>query len=244
MKAPVLEGVEVALAWLQARAEVLKMDVTEVPLADVPGWTFDFRRIVNAMGRFYEIVGVVVRANTGREVREWGQHLFNHTSGPGNVVLAVASWDGRDWVLLRAMAEPGSKGAVLADGTDSHVLFTPTAQISASNLEKHGADAVPFAMLATTAGVRWQRPQEDPGRFRNKVNNIGLLYCMRETAEAQIDRFADNTGDFVWLPLNVVEELGQRSMITDFVLKCLAHYAFAIARGEFKVTGPRMFGRP
>ena len=66
------------VAWIERRNREVVVQVDEVPFAELKGWHFDelTGNLVHDSGKFFSIVGIDVRTNTGCEQR-WTQPIIN-----------------------------------------------------------------------------------------------------------------------------------------------------------------------
>ncbi|NJP64825.1 NDP-hexose 2,3-dehydratase family protein [Streptomyces spiramenti] len=99
------EGVDEVLRWVTEVRSRPEVGVTRVPLRGLPGWTRAAGAITHESGRFFEVIGVDVRAG-GREVRGWTQPMVR-PCGDGLAALVVKRVDGVLRVLVQALVEPG-----------------------------------------------------------------------------------------------------------------------------------------
>ncbi|MEU1811839.1 NDP-hexose 2,3-dehydratase family protein [Micromonospora aurantiaca (nom. illeg.)] len=93
------------LSWVTDRRSLTAMQARRVPLAETHGWRWRDGRIAHHRGRFFEVVGVAVRAR-GREVDGWTQPMIEAV-GTGVVAFLVRRVGGVLHVLVHARAEPG-----------------------------------------------------------------------------------------------------------------------------------------
>lgn len=182
------------LNWLtdvRTRAEV---DTALVPLRGLPGWRRDDDAIAHDSGRFFEIVGVHVKAG-GREVAEWCQPMIRPTA-TGVVAFLVTQFGGVLHALVHAMVQPGYKDVA---------ELAPTVQCAPDNHD--GRTRPPFLDVVESAAPEQIRYDvvlsEEGGRFYHARNR----YLVVEVApDAQFDH-----PDFRWMPLHQLVDLLRHS---------------------------------
>ncbi|MBK1787984.1 NDP-hexose 2,3-dehydratase family protein [Prauserella cavernicola] len=96
------------LSWLTDVRAGSQISRERVPLADLSEWRRTERAIVHRTGRFFEVIGVNVRA-TGREVAQWSQPMFAAV-GTGLVAFLVRRVYGVLHILVQLRSEPGLAG--------------------------------------------------------------------------------------------------------------------------------------
>lgn len=93
------------LSWITGLRAMTDVTTRRIPLAQVRGWSRTGGRITHDDGRFFDIVGVDVRA-PGREVGGWQQPLLR-PAGTGVAAFLVRDIGGVLHVLVQARVEPG-----------------------------------------------------------------------------------------------------------------------------------------
>ncbi|CAM5280090.1 NDP-hexose 2,3-dehydratase [Streptomyces spiroverticillatus] len=92
-------------SWLTAARSEIEVRTEQVPLAELEGWRRGPTAITHESGRFFDVIGVRVRAS-GREVREWAQPMIA-AHGTGVVAFLTTRFDGELHVLVHQRVEPG-----------------------------------------------------------------------------------------------------------------------------------------
>lgn len=145
------------------------VSVEPVGLSALPGWIRDHDRVRHEHGRYFDVVGVAVRARS-REVSGWSQPLFEPVAR-GVVAFLTRRFDGVPHLLVHARAEPGLLGAV---------ELAPTVQCTPENYahlpagrRPHFLDAV---LSGTGASVLYRAVHtEEGGRFRDASSVYTVL---------------------------------------------------------------------
>ncbi len=93
------------LSWITAARSRIQVSTDKVALTQLGGWRREADGIVHESGRFFDVIGVRVRAS-GREVGEWAQPMIA-AHGIGVVAFLAARFEGELHVLVHQRAEPG-----------------------------------------------------------------------------------------------------------------------------------------
>ncbi|WP_231642614.1 NDP-hexose 2,3-dehydratase family protein [Nocardia sp. NRRL S-836] len=93
------------LSWFTVERSTYDLDITRVPLYDVPHWQRTDKEIAREDGRFFRVIGVDVQAGS-REVTGWSQPLFQ-PHGVGIAAFIVREFGGVLHVLAQARMEGG-----------------------------------------------------------------------------------------------------------------------------------------
>jgi len=154
------------LSWLtevRARTELLQQ---RIPLHDITsdGWRRTPERVFRADGRFFEVLGVDVRA-TRREVGSWQQPLVAPV-GPGLLALLVKRVDGVLHALVQARVEAGALNVA---------ELAPTVHCQPGNYAGLAAGERPafldYVESVDPARIRYEaRHSEEGGRFYQAQN--------------------------------------------------------------------------
>jgi oxidase EvaA len=179
-----------------------------IPLREVPDWQLHDGIISHPSGRFFDIIGVRVRARN-REVDQWQQPMLR-ACGTGVVAFLAARLDGVLHVLARARWEPGY---------DNDVQVAPTVQCLRPDV------ATPFLSQvwhARPGEIRFDTVlPEEGGRFFRTSNR----YLIVESAPV-----AEPPG-FRWLTAHqlshLVQSTGQVNVQARSLLACLHSLATA-----------------
>ncbi|WP_107046757.1 NDP-hexose 2,3-dehydratase family protein [Streptomyces albus] len=121
------------LRWITAARSRVEVRTERVPLAELGGWRREPGAIVHESGRFFDVIGVRVKAS-GREVGEWAQPMIA-AHGTGIVAFLTARIDGEPHVLVHQRTEPGFVDAV---------ELGPTVQCTERNYDVLPAHARPL----------------------------------------------------------------------------------------------------
>ncbi|MCT2585137.1 NDP-hexose 2,3-dehydratase family protein [Actinophytocola gossypii] len=185
------------LNWLTDVRTREEVHTTTVPLRGLPGWYRDDDVIAHESGRFFELIGVHVRAG-GREVAEWSQPMIRPLE-TGVVAFLVAQFGGVLHALVRAMVQPGYKDVA---------ELAPTVQCAPGNYDDLPPASRPrFLDVVTSATAEQVRYDvtlsEEGGRFYHARNR----YLVVEVApDPQFDH-----PDFRWMPLHQMVDLLRHS---------------------------------
>ena len=116
------------VTWIERRNREVVVRIEEVPFADLKGWHFDGTtgNLVHDSGKFFSIVGIDVRTNTGSEKR-WTQPVINQPE-VGYLGIICKEFDGVLYFLLQAKIEPGNVNCV---------QLSPTLQATRSNYTRY-----------------------------------------------------------------------------------------------------------
>jgi dTDP-4-dehydro-6-deoxy-alpha-D-glucopyranose 2,3-dehydratase len=198
------------LSWLtevRARTELVQQ---RIPLDDVgaDGWRCTPARIFRDDGRFFEVVGVDVRA-TKREVVSWQQPLIAPV-GPGLLALLVKRIDGVLHALVQARIEAGALNVA---------ELAPTVHCRPGNYAGLPADRHPrfldYVQTIDPAQIRYEaQHSEEGGRFYHAQNR----YLVVEVGE---DFPVDASPEHRWLSLHQLCDLLLHSNYLNVELRTL-----------------------
>ncbi|WFE24189.1 NDP-hexose 2,3-dehydratase family protein [Solwaraspora sp. WMMD937] len=205
------------LNWLtdvRTRAEVW---TTDVPLRGLPGWCRQDGLISHESGRFFEVIGVHVRAR-GREVDQWSQPMIRPCE-EGIAAFLVARVDGVLHALVRAMVQPGYKDVA---------ELAPTVQCAPGNYRDLPAAARPrfldVVLDARPEQVRYDVTlSEEGGRFYHARNRYLVV-------EVPADRQFDEP-NFRWMPLHQLVDLLQHSHYVNVEARSLIACLHSLSGG-------------
>lgn len=192
-----LNKTDEVLAWIERRNREVKVDVCQVPFAELSGWHFDGQTgdLRHNSGRFFSIVGADVYANTGAP-RHWRQPLINQPE-VGYLGIIAKEFNGVLHFLLQAKIEPGNVNCV---------QLSPTLQATRSNyMQVHGGRKP--AYLAYFKDVRPEQiildqlQSEQGARFYRKRNRNIII---------RVDDDIEAGEDFRWLTLGQIKHLMSR----------------------------------
>ncbi|MFG2044491.1 NDP-hexose 2,3-dehydratase family protein [Dactylosporangium sp. NPDC048998] len=161
-----LHSTREVLSWLtevRARTELVQQ---RVPLHEIDsdGWRRTPERIFRDDGRFFEVIGVDVRA-TMREVVSWQQPLVAPV-GPGLLALLAKRIDGVLHALVQARIDAGALNVA---------ELAPTVHCRPGNYANHAEDQrPPFLAYVEAVGperIRYEaQHSEEGGRFYHAQN--------------------------------------------------------------------------
>ena len=226
---------EEVVAWIEQRNREVKVRVEEVPFADLKGWHFDGKtgNLVHDSRKFFSIVGIEVRTNTGCEQR-WTQPIINQPE-VGYLGIICKEFDGVLYFLLQAKIEPGNVNCV---------QLSPTLQATRSNYTQvHGGKKPAYLEYFQSAKLNQiildQLQSEQGARFLRKRNRNIII---------RVDDDIEVGADFRWLTLGQIKTLMRRdntvNMDTRTVLSGLrlevdgpSHFASELFVSEQAKTG-------
>lgn len=185
------------VAWIERRNRDVEVRVEEVPFADLKGWHFDGEtgNLVHDSGKFFSIVGIDVRTNTGCENR-WTQPIINQPE-VGYLGIICKEFDGVLYFLLQAKIEPGNVNCV---------QLSPTLQATRSNYTQvHGGKKPAYLEYFQKAKpdqiILDQLQSEQGARFLRKRNRNIII---------RVDDDITVGEDFRWLTLGQIKALLRR----------------------------------
>ena len=185
------------VSWLEQRNREVVVRVEEVPFADLSGWHFDGEtgNLVHDTGKFFSIVGIDVRTNSGCEQR-WTQPIINQPE-VGYLGIICKEFNGVLYFLLQAKIEPGNVNCV---------QLSPTLQATRSNYTQvHGGKKPAYLEYFQNAKpdqiILDQLQSEQGARFLRKRNRNIIIRVDEDVAVGE---------DFRWLTLGQIKALMQR----------------------------------
>ncbi|OXM45203.1 NDP-hexose 2,3-dehydratase family protein [Amycolatopsis alba] len=195
------------LSWITEVRTHSEVHTRLVPLAGLAGWRRTDDAITHENGRFFEVIGVRVRAG-GREVGEWTQPMIR-AYRTGVVAFLVKRVDGVLHALVHARLEPGYLDVA---------ELAPTVQCVPENYDHLPTAARPRfldeVLTAPEDRIRFDATlSEEGGRFYHARNR----YLVVETDE---DRELDHP-DFRWLPLHQLVHLLRHSHYVNIQARSL-----------------------
>ncbi|WP_229397705.1 NDP-hexose 2,3-dehydratase family protein [Micromonospora okii] len=185
------------LSWLTDRRSTVELRTRRIGLAETDGWRRRDGRISHERGRFFDVVGVAVRAR-GREVDGWDQPMIAAV-GTGIVAFLVRRVDGVLHALVHARAEPGFVDVV---------ELAPTVQCQPDNhIDLPAAARPPYldeVLRAAPERVRFAATlSEEGGRFFHTRNR----YLVVEVGPAGVPEHPD----YRWVTLRQLDGLLRHS---------------------------------
>ena len=185
------------MAWIKRRNREVVGQVDKVPFVDLRGWRFDGMtgNLVHDSGKFFSIVGIDVKTNTGCEQR-WTQPIINQPE-VGYLGIICKEFDGILYFLLQAKIEPGNVNCV---------QLSPTLQATRSNYTQvHGGKRPAYLEYFQNAKpdqiILDQLQSEQGARFLRKRNRNIII---------RVDDDIDVGEDFRWLTLGQIKALMRR----------------------------------
>ncbi|MDG4765612.1 NDP-hexose 2,3-dehydratase family protein [Solwaraspora sp. WMMD406] len=195
------------LSWVTGMRSRTEIQARLGPLVAAEGWRRTDGRISHESGRFFDVMGVRVRAG-GREVGQWMQPMIQPRSD-GIIAFLVRPIDGVLHMLVSARPEPG-----FADVIE----LAPTVQCLPGNYGHLPVERRPpflsEVLAARPEQVRFDAVlSEEGGRFYHARNR----YLIVETdAPIRPDR-----DDYRWLTLAQLTELLQHSFYLNVQARSL-----------------------
>ncbi len=190
------------VAWIERRNREVVVQVDEVPFADLKGWHFDevTGNLVHDSGKFFSVVGIDVRTNTGCE-RRWTQPIINQPE-VGYLGIICKEFDGIMYFLLQAKIEPGNVNCV---------QLSPTLQATRSNYTRvHGGKKPAYLEYFQNAKpnqiILDQLQSEQGARFLRKRNRNIII---------RVDDDIEVGEDFRWLTLGQIKALLRRDNMVN-----------------------------
>lgn len=236
-------GIMIAIFWDYSefesfffeRAEKLALVTEDCSLSELaPDWIVDEDSLRRPDGEFFKVRGRKVTSSGGHNVRRWKQPMIFQPSG----TVACVFDDGTNLFLVRCLAEPGSIGLQIA-GQNTRVLVAPSLQFSPGQLELHrraergevrpdGEPYKPTPLAGVISGdrfkARWEVSNEDPGRFAEKVNRIGLIHIPSLAAlDHDLELMAaEAQANFAWVSLEVLRVIRVRGLMNSHLRSVMA----------------------
>ena len=201
----ILHSLDEIKKWFELHRENPHMNVEQVPLNQVEGWSVDANtgNISHSSGEFFVINGARITSSVNREVgtKGWDQPMLEQIGHDGGILgLVRKRINGIPHYLVEAKAEPGNYKII---------QMSPTLQATFSNLKMaHGGSKPKFAELfeapenfdgkVKVLYKAWL--SEDGGRLFNK-RNLGMMIEVDADMELEIDN------NFIWVSLYQIKEL-------------------------------------
>ncbi|MFI9812599.1 NDP-hexose 2,3-dehydratase family protein [Saccharothrix variisporea] len=205
-----LHTTEELLSWFTEAKARYQLDRRVIKLSEVKNWVTSAERISHELGRFFEVVGVDVRA-TNREVGQWSQPMFAPTCR-GVIAFISKRIRGTTHLLVHARTEPG---------TGDVVEMSSTINCSPENYREFPADRRPrfldYVLSAPPERVLVDVVHsEEGGRFYHAENSYRLV-------EADDDFPVEVPEDYAWMTVDQLTNfvrygnhvnVGARSLLT------------------------------
>ncbi|WP_261808375.1 NDP-hexose 2,3-dehydratase family protein [Nonomuraea sp. C10] len=211
-------GMGEILSWLSGLRSTTDIQARPLALGRLRGWRRAGGRIAHDTGRFFEVIGVRVRAH-GREVGGWDQPMIAPV-GTGVVAFLVMRIGGVLHALAHARADPGYTDVV---------ELAPTVQCTPGNYDHLPPRARPPLLTEVLAArpdsVRFDTVlSEEGGRFYRARNR----YLVVETDEDPLPGHPD----FRWLALHQLDELLRHSYYLNVEARTLVACLHGLTRDE------------
>lgn len=179
------------LSWITEVRSRREISSATLPLNELSGWERRGGRIRHVTGRYFEVIGVEVRA-AGREVARWSQPMFA-ARGTGLVALLLTRVEGVPHVLLQLRREPGLAGGAELAPT---VQCTPALYEDAPELRRP-----PFlddVLAADATAIRFDTTLSDEGgRFYHTRSRHVIVETERQVEHP----------DFRWVAAHQLDQL-------------------------------------
>ena len=221
---------EEVLAWIARRNREVKVNVTQVPFAELKGWHFDAitGNLCHESGKFFSIIGIDVYKNQDAITR-WQQPIINQPE-VGYLGIICKEFDGVLYFLLQAKIEPGNVNCV---------QLSPTLQATRSNYTQvHGGKKPAYLEYFQNAKpdkiVLDQLQSEQGARFLRKRNRNIII---------RVDEEIEVGEDFRWLTLGQIKRLmAYDNMVNMDTRTVLSGLRFPTRASKFGETPPSNIG--
>ena len=187
------------VSWAEKVKDEFKTEVEELPLTSLEGWEVDSDKIYHNSGKFFEILGLRVGSDAGREVSSgWDQPIVKEYNYDGGVLGLLRTYiEGLPHYLVQARFEPGNYGPI---------QISPTLQATFSNLnQEHGGRKPHYHEFFNdfNEGKNYKFNSwlsEDGGKFYKKRNR-GLVKQVNYEDTYIVDE------NFKWVSLHQIKKL-------------------------------------
>jgi len=202
----------VVQSWLTDVKCRVQLSVERIPLADMPGWARHERAISHEGARFFEVVGVTVRAKN-REVSAWDQPLVSPRE-KGMVAFLVKEIGGVLHFLVQGVVEPGNPD-IVSVGATVHCVLSERSVHDPASWPPYMEEAV----HAPQSAIRYSCVQsEEGGRFYHAENEYRVVEVDPTFAAVPSDRYC-------WVTLRQLNELVRWGLVNveaRSLLACLS----------------------
>lgn len=195
------------VSWVQRIKEEFNTEINEIPLKQLENWKIDENKISHNSGKFFEILGLRIGSDAGREVSSgWDQPIVKEFNFDGGVLGLIRTYiEGLPHYLVQARFEPGNYGPI---------QISPTLQATFSNLnQEHGGRKPHYHEFFNDFRENneyifnsWLT--EDGGKFYKKRNR-GLVKQVRYEDTYLVDE------NFKWVSLFQIKKLMQENAIIN-----------------------------
>jgi len=182
------------MSWFTTQRSLCELDISRMPLKEVPGWHRTEREIARTDGKYFSVVAVAVKAGN-REVTSWTQPLFE-PRGHGLVAFVLKNFGGVLHVLVNARMEGGFLDSV---------ELGPTLQCIPWNYDDYDGAERPYLLdylqKIDPARIRYEAVHsEEGGRFLNAESRYLIV-------EADDKLPYDIPDDYTWITLGQLTDL-------------------------------------
>tara|TARA_A100001011_G_scaffold235032_1_gene243111 strand:- start:355 stop:1119 length:765 start_codon:yes stop_codon:yes gene_type:complete len=188
------------LSWWEVKQKQFSTSIKEIPLDKMKNWNVNSSKISHTSGKFFEILGLRIGEDTGREVSTgWDQPIVKENNFDGGILGLIRSYiEGLPHYLVQTRFEPGNYGPI---------QISPTLQATFSNLnQEHGGRKPHYTEIFEDYILDSNEYKfnawlsEDGGKFYKKRNR-GLVKQVKFDEVSLVD---DN---FMWLSLYQIKKL-------------------------------------
>lgn len=188
------------ISWAEKKNKDFNIAIEEIPLKSLNKWNFTENSISHETGRFFEILGLRVSSNSGREIDEgWDQPIVKEHNFDGGVLALLRTYiNDLPHYLVQARFEPGNYGPI---------QISPTLQATFSNLnQEHGGRKPHYHEFFNDFDTKNENYlfnqwlSEDGGKFYKKRNR-GLVKQVEYKDTYLVDE------NFVWVSLYQIKKL-------------------------------------
>ena len=187
------------ILWAKKVKDEFNTEISEIPLDKLQSWNVSKKNISHSSGKFFEILGLRVGSDAGREISGgWDQPIVKEYNFDGGVLGLIRTYiDELPHYLVQARFEPGNYGPI---------QISPTLQATFSNLNQEHGGRKPhyhefFNDYKDTSNYLFNAwLSEDGGKFYKKRNR-GLVKQVPYEDTYLVD---DN---FKWISLYQIKRL-------------------------------------
>jgi len=186
--------------WVSKTKKNFNTKIDEISLAEMSEWIVNDKKISHASGKFFEIIGLRIGSDSGREINwSWDQPIVKEHNFDGGVLCLMRSYINElPHYLVQARFEPGNYGPI---------QISPTLQATFSNLnQEHGGSKPNYHEFFSdfknnNKDYKFnQWLSEDGGKFYLKRNR-GLV----KQVEYKDTYLLDDT--FMWVSMYQIKQL-------------------------------------
>lgn len=213
--------------WLDARRQVHRFNIRQVPLAALVSWRFasESGNLIHESGRFFSVEGLRV-TTTYPEISVYHQPIINQPE-IGILGILAKRFDGILYFLLQAKMEPGNINLV---------QLSPTVQATRSNYTRvHGGSRVRYLehfVDRARGRVLVDQLQSEQGSFFLRKRNRNMI--VETTEEVPVH------DDFCWLTLGQLKRmLREDNLVNMDTRTVLSAIPLAASEDEVSALGSR-----